>query len=300
MQLYSKTLSASSKESTVGDFIELTKPSVTLLVVLSCAVGMVMAPLKVHHLVAWIALIATALASGGSAAFNMWYDRDIDALMIRTQNRPIVRAVIQPDDALVFAVALSLIAITLMAGCVSYVSALLLLLSIVFYCLVYTVWLKRLTAQNIVIGGIAGSIPPIIGWFSVSQTFAIEPIILFLLIFFWTPAHFWALAIHRRQEYAACKVPMLPITKGINYTKKSILFYVVATIASSLALCFTNSTGLIYLISATCLAARFLYLAILLYYERITAIKLFLFSIAYLFILFAAIIIDHYVYIAIT
>jgi protoheme IX farnesyltransferase len=292
-----------SSESSIKDFIELTKPSVTLLVVLSGATGMLIAKGNIHPLIAIIATIATALGSASAAVFNMWYDRDIDSIMARTQKRPIVAGKINADDAIIFSLLLGIMALSLMAACVNYSASLWLLASILFYIIIYTVWLKRRTDQNIVIGGAAGSFPPIIGWVSVTGgTVSIEPLLLFLLIFFWTPAHFWALAIYRCKEYASCNVPMLPVTKGIAHTKTQIIIYSLATILISLVPYFIGMSHLIYLITTCACGTRFLYLAYLLKTEQGTshALKLFLFSITYLFSLLISMIIDHYVPISFT
>ena len=172
-------------ESKIYDFITLTKPTVTGLVVLSSITGMILAPGTIDPLVAIIAIIATGLGSASAAVFNMWYDRDIDAIMERTKIRPLVTKVIEPDDAIVFSLLIGIIAIALMASCVNYISSLILFCSIICYCLIYTIWLKRKTDLNIVIGGAAGSFPPIIGWLNVTSHMTLEPIILFLIIFFY-------------------------------------------------------------------------------------------------------------------
>ena len=292
----------SSKESSIADFITLTKPSVTLLVVLSSVTGMLLSPAHINPVVAVIAIIATSLGSASSAVFNMWYDLDIDSTMKRTQKRPLVRRVIDPEDAIVFSFILGIIALTLMAACVNYQSSLLLFFSMMFYCLIYTVWLKRRTDLNIVIGGAAGSFPPIIGWMSTGAPLTIEPFILFAIIFFWTPPHFWALAIYRSEEYRLCGVPMLPVTRGFDHTKTQILLYTIITVLLSLIPAFLGTSGAIYLVTAIICGGRFLHLAYLLKKEEgITlSIKLFLFSITYLFALLISLIIDHYAYIAIT
>jgi len=289
-------------ESSIGDFIVLTKPSVTLLVVLSCITGMILAPAHINPVIAVIAVIATSLASASSAVFNMWYDIDIDSMMKRTQTRPLVRKVINAEDAIVFSFILGVLALALMAACVNYQSSFLLFFSMMFYCLIYTVWLKRRTDLNIVIGGAAGSFPPIIGWISTGAPLTIEPFILFALIFFWTPPHFWALAIHRSKEYELCNVPMLPVTRGFAHTKTQILAYTFVTVLTSLLPVFIGASGAIYFITALLFGARFLHLAYLLKKEEgsTLSIKLFLFSITYLFSLLISLIIDHYAYIAIT
>jgi protoheme IX farnesyltransferase len=289
----------STSESTLGDFVELTKPTVTLLVVLSSLTGMILAPEPIHPLIAIISTIATSAGSASAAVFNMWYDIDIDAIMTRTQKRPLVRGSIHPDDAIVFSLILGIVAVSLMAAFVNYQSSLLLLFSILIYVVIYTMWLKRSSDQNIVIGGIAGSFPPIIGWISTGNSLTTLPIVLFLLIFFWTPAHFWALAICRVHDYASCDVPMLPVTKGIDYTKKQIFIYAILVVMTSIVPCLMQEAGVIYAIVAGFCGLRFLYLAYLLLKEERSsyAMKLFLNSISYLFIILISLIIDHYVFI---
>ena len=296
------TTEATIKDSSIKDFIVLTKPSVTALVVLSSITGMILAPGYIDPFTAIIATIATALGSASAAVFNMWYDRDIDQLMPRTQNRPLVTKVIEQDDAIVFCVILGIFGLSLMAACVNYVSSLMLLCSMLFYCVIYTIWLKRSSDMNIVIGGAAGSFPPIIGWLNVCDYLTWQPIILFLIIFFWTPAHFWALAIYRSKEYELCHVPMLPVTRGIDHTKTQILIYTLLTVLFSAAPCVCNSCGIIYAISTIGLGVRFIKIAYDLKKQQghSLAMKLFLYSIFYLFALLISFIIDHYVFFAIT
>jgi protoheme IX farnesyltransferase len=289
-------------ESSIKDFFELTKPTVTLLVVLSSITGIVLAPGQIHPLIAILSTIATGLGSASAAIFNMWYDRDIDSVMIRTQKRPIVKGVVDPDDAIVFSLLLGVLSISLMCGCVNYKSGFMLLFSILFYVVIYTVWLKRRTDQNIVIGGAAGSFPPVIGWLSVTNSFDFEPWALFALIFFWTPAHFWALAIYRMKEYALCNVPMLPVTRGVEHTKSQIVLYTILTCITSLVPYFMGMSHFIYLVTALLFGARFVHMSYLLKKEQVSAaaLKVFLFSITYLFALLISLIIDHYVPISIT
>ena len=292
-------------DSTVADYICLTKPSVTLLVVFSYVAGLLLAGGCGSIIIDAISVLATALASASSAAFNMWYDRDIDALMERTQKRPVASGVIAADDCLVFSFVLGLMALCLMASCVNYQAAALLFISMMFYCVVYTVILKRRTDQNIVIGGIAGSFPPLIGALAATGQVSTVTMLLFLLIFLWTPAHFWALAICRANEYRLCSVPMLPLTRGVVITKWYILAYTLLTICCSFTPCFMGEqrSGLIYFAAASFSAARFIYLALQMLRSgdsKDGAIELFLFSISYLFILLITIVVDHYVFISIT
>jgi protoheme IX farnesyltransferase len=285
------------RDSSINDFIILTKPTVTALVVLSHITGMILAPGYIDPFTAIIAVIAVGLGSASSAVFNMWYDRDIDLLMSRTKTRPLVTKIIHHEDAIVFCAVLGVFALSLMAACVNYVSSAILLCAMIFYCLIYTVWLKRSSDMNIVIGGAAGSLPPIIGWLNVCKSLAWQPVVLFLIIFFWTPAHFWALAVYREQEYRLCKVPMLPITRGVQHTKTQIFIYTGITVACSLLYCFLQTCGIIYLISAIALGSWFIKIAydFKSQHDNTKSIKLFLYSIFYLLSLLTSLIIDHYV-----
>ncbi len=210
-----------------GDFLALLKPRVTSLVVVTGLVGVMMAPGAIHPLIALVAVLCIAIGSGAAGAINMWYDRDIDAIMERTRGRPIPTGRIAPGDALGFGVVLAIGSVAMMGLAVNVVAAGLLAAAILFYVFVYTMWLKRRTPQNIVIGGAAGAFPPMIGWAAVTGTVSVESALLFALIFFWTPPHFWALALYRRGDYEKAGIPMLPVVAGKTETKKQMIAYTI-------------------------------------------------------------------------
>lgn len=289
---------ASSKykeDSQVRDFFLLLKPRVMLLVVFSSLVGLLVAPITIHPLIAFVAIICITLGSGSAAVFNMWYDHDIDAIMDRTKHRAIPRGIISRDTAFQFAIILAIISVVFMGLIVNILSASLLAFSIFFYAIIYTIWLKRSSTSNIVIGGAAGALPPVIGWAAASNTISYESLSLFLIIFLWTPPHFWALALKISDEYKKVNIPMLPVIKGIEYTKKQILLYTVLMIASTYSLYFLGLNGVIYVTIATILNIIFLYLSYKVYKSLTTKIYMVLFSysIVYLFLLLLTVIIDH-------
>lgn len=288
--------SKDSSLSEVKDFITLLKPGVLLLVVYTAFVGALIAPGHVHPFLAALSIFSIALGSGAAGAFNMWYDRDIDGLMARTRLRPIPSGRIAPSDALGFAAVLSVTSVVLMYFASNLQAALLLVFSIFFYDVIYTMLLKRTTAQNIVIGGAAGAFPPVIGWLSIVPEYSWEPLVLFAIIFLWTPSHFWALALNRCQDYARVNVPMLPVTAGPEKTRRAIFVYSALLIAASFLPYFLNYKGMIYLVTACVLGAVYMYLAwrVLRYQNPKDAMKLFSYSIAYLFLLFSGMLLDHY------
>src|SRR6266581_4023770 len=209
----------------VRDYIDLLKPRVMSLVVFTGLVGVLIAPGHLHPFAAALAVLAIALGSGAAGAINMWYERDLDALMARTRNRPLPAGRVAPDDALALGVLLSLFSVLLMAVSTNFMAAALLLAAILFYVFVYTIWLKRRTPQNIVIGGAAGAFPPMIGWAAVTGDVSLASLALFAIIFMWTPPHFWALSLYRAGDYAAAGVPMLPVVAGPRETKRQMLLY---------------------------------------------------------------------------
>src|SRR5277367_3851023 len=209
----------------VGDYIELMKPRVMSLVVFTALVGLLIAPGHVHPVIGLTALICIAVGAGAAGALNMWYDADIDARMARTQARPVPAARVAPGEALAFGVTLASFSVVVLGLLVNIVAGALLAVTIGFYVLIYTMWLKRWTPQNIVIGGAAGALPPVIGWASVTGNVTLEPILLFLIIFFWTPPHFWALSLYRTEDYARAGVPMLPVVAGDREPRRPILLY---------------------------------------------------------------------------
>ena len=265
------------------------------LVVFTGFAGLVVAPGGLDPLLAAVAVLCIAVGAGAAGALNMWYDRDIDALMERTRKRPIPAGRVAPDKALAFGVALALFSVMLMGVAVNWTAAALLALAIGFYVFVYTIWLKRRTPQNIVIGGAAGAFPPMIGWAAVTGAISLDSIALFLIIFMWTPPHFWSLALYRAGDYARAGVPMLPVVAGKAETRRQILSYTSLLVPLSLAPLVLGMAGIAYGAVAAVMGACFLLLAVRLLRERggRTARRMFRFSILYLFVLFAALMIEH-------
>ncbi len=286
---------ATAPESTLRDYLTLLKPGVMALVVFTGAAGLWMAPGQMHPFYQLITILCIALGSGAGAALNMWYDRDIDAIMKRTQNRPIPAGRIAADDALALGLMLSVASVGLLGLAVSYIAAAWLAFAIFFYAVIYTMLLKRSTPHNIVIGGLAGAFPALIGWVAASPEAALMPWLMVAIVFFWTPPHFWALALYRHSDYAAANVPMLPVTAGIAATKRQILIYTILMVAVSLTPLLVGSS-LVYGIGASLLGANFVRhaLRVLCSSEPRDAMRLFGFSILYLFILFALLVADHF------
>ena len=285
-----------SGQGEVRDFFALLKPRVMSLVVFSGFAGLSVAPGDLHPVLAAVAILCIAVASGAAGAINMWYDRDIDAVMERTRQRPIPSGKVEPSEALAFGVILASGAVMLMFLATNAVAAGLLAAAVLFYVFVYTVWLKRRTTQNIVIGGAAGAFPPAIGWAAVTGDVGIEAAILFLLIFFWTPPHFWALALYRKGDYAAAGVPMLPVVYGTRETKRQMLLYTVLLVPLSLAPCFFSfASWQVYGAVAVALSLIFLALAIAVWQDESDRLakRMFGYSIFYLFGLFAVLIADN-------
>jgi protoheme IX farnesyltransferase len=297
--LHSSNRDGALLEPSVGDFIELMKPRVMSLVLFTAFVGMMTAPGALHPVLAFIALLSIAVGAGASGALNMWYDADIDARMARTAARPIPRGRVTADEALSFGVVLAIGSVLTLGVLVNWVAGALLALTIAFYIFVYTMWLKRTTPQNIVIGGAAGSFPPMIGWVAVTGTVSIESVVMFLIIFLWTPPHFWALALYRCRDYERVGVPMLPVVAGPAKTRRQIVVYSVALVAAAAVPSLIGLGGLAYAIVSTVLGAGFLTLALKVW--RVTegregdaaARQLFLYSILYLFLLFAVLLAEH-------
>ncbi len=274
----------------------LLKPRVMFLVVFTGFAGMILAPGHINLVLGLIAIGCIALASGAAGAINMWYDRDIDAVMARTQDRPIPSGRIEPDAALAFGIVTTFAAISMMGFAVNWMSAMLLAGASFYYIFVYTMWLKRVTPQNIVIGGAAGAFPPVIGWTAVTGQFGWQSAILFLLIFLWTPPHFWALALYRSEDYRRARVPMLPVVAGERHTKWQMLLYALLLVPVSIAPYFIHLAGPVYLAIAAVLDAIFIGLSLLVLRaptgDYTVAKKMFAFSILYLFLLFACLIFD--------
>jgi protoheme IX farnesyltransferase len=277
----------------VADYFALMKPRVMFLVVFTALVGLVAAPGSMHPVLAIAALICIAVGAGASGALNMWYDADIDAAMTRTAGRPIPRGRISPDEALVFGVVLAAGSVICLGLMVNWVAAALLALTIAFYVVVYTMWLKRSTPQNIVIGGAAGAVPPMIGWAAATGSVSLESFVLFLIIFMWTPPHFWALALLRSDDYARAGVPMLPVVRGADETRRQILIYSLILAPLGMVPAIIGLGGTLYMVVAAMLGSLFVVLALDCYREREgekadrAAKHLFAYSVLYLFLLFA-------------
>ena len=277
-----------------GDYFALLKPRVVSLVVFSGLAGLLVAPGSIHPLIAAVAVLCIAVGAGASGAINMWYDRDIDAVMERTRQRPIPTGRIAPGDALGFGVVLATGAVAIMGLAVNVVAAALLAVAILFYVFVYTMWLKRRTPQNIVIGGAAGAFPPMIGWAAVSGNVGVESLLLFALIFFWTPPHFWALALYRNSDYQKAGIPMMPVVAGKTETKKQMILYTALLIPVGLAPVWFGFVGWAYGVVASMLGLIFLAAAVAVWFDRTdrSAKRMFGYSIFYLFALFAAMVVD--------
>jgi protoheme IX farnesyltransferase len=291
-------------EATFRDYFELLKPRVMSLVIFTAFAGMVVAPGHIHPVIGFIAILCIAVGAGASGALNMWYDADIDAVMSRTATRPIPSGRILPGEALAFGITLSGFSVAVLGLAVNALAAGLLAFTIFFYAVIYTMWLKRWTPQNIVIGGAAGAFPPMIGWAAVTGGVSIESITLFLIIFLWTPAHFWALALFKMRDYGAVGVPMLPNVSGEKVTKDQILIYAVLTAAAGVAPAFLGFASLGYGLVAVILGAAFIWFSVLCRRmpdgdtKMVPAKKLFAFSILYLFAIFSCLMIDHYAILA--
>ena len=276
------------------------KPRVMSLVLFTCMVGLVVAPKNVSYLNSILSLIAVALGAGAAGTLNMWYESDLDALMTRTCLRPIPTGQVTKNQALLFGLLLSVGSISLLYYSSNLMSASLLFLTIFFYFFIYTVWLKRRTPQNIVIGGAAGALPPVIGWTISTGSLTIEPLILFLIIFLWTPSHFWALSIYKSNDYKKAKIPMLPIIYGINKTKKNIFFYSLLMLPTISAPYLINFLSEIYFYPTLLLTIYYIYLCVTLLRlkknKEINSLakKIFLYSIFYLFMIFLLILSDHF------
>jgi len=279
----------------VGDYIALMKPRVMSLVVFTALVGLVIAPGHLHPVIGLTALLCIAVGAGAAGALNMWYDADIDAAMARTAARPIPAGRLAPGDALAFGVTLATGAVVVLGLLVNVVAAALLAATIAFYAVVYTMWLKRSTPQNIVIGGAAGALPPVIGWAAATGGVAVEPLLLFLIIFFWTPPHFWALSLHRTEDYARAGVPMLPVVAGETETRRQILLYTFLLAPLGAAPWLLGYAGMLYGLVAVGGGAAMIVLALRLHrarYGQTANRQMFAFSILYLFLLFAALLVD--------
>ena len=281
--------------STVKDYISLLKPGVMLLIIFTGISGIFLTENYQHPYLSIIVILSIALASGGSAAINMWYDVDIDKIMNRTQKRTLPTGKIKPSDALSLGITLCIIASLLMLAASNLLATSLLIFAIFFYVFIYTIWLKRRTPQNIVIGGAAGAFPPLISYVSITNHISLESLALFMIIFLWTPPHFWALALYRNNDYKKANIPMLPVIKGISYTVKNIIAYTILLIISTyLILPVSSKLGYIYFFITTISNFYFLYLATKLIKDPSEkhSMSLFKYSILYLFLIFLSVIID--------
>ena len=282
--------------ASVGDYVALMKPRVMSLVVFTALVGLAVAPGSLHPFTGFTALLCIAVGAGAAGALNMWYDADVDAVMTRTARRPVPMGRVQPGEALAFGLTLAGFSVAILGLLVNWLAAGLLAFTIFFYVAVYTAWLKRSTPQNIVIGGAAGAFPPMIGWAATTGTLAFEPVLLFLIIFFWTPPHFWALALYRTDDYARAGIPMLPVVSGDANTRRQILLYTLILVPLGIAPWPLGYTGAIYGTAAIISGAIMLTLGWQVLRERAPAERasrnLFAFSILYLFLLFAVLLVD--------
>jgi|SRR5689334_22454666 len=279
----------------IGDYVELMKPRVMSLVVFTALVGLVVAPVPMHPVMAFTALLCIAVGAGAAGALNMWYDADIDGRMGRTAGRPIPRGRVTPGEAAGFGFTLAAFSVVSLGLLVNALAAALLAFTIFFYLVIYTIWLKRVTPQNIVIGGAAGALPPVIGWAAATNSLAVEPLLLFLIIFLWTPPHFWALSLYRAEDYARAGVPMLPVVAGATETRRQILAYTLVLAPIGIAPWLLGFAGAAYGITAVLTGTAMIALAIRVRREtrgHTASKQMFGFSILYLFLLFAMLLVD--------
>ena len=282
----------------LNSFYQLMKPRVMSLVIFTCVVGLIAAPVKVDFITSVLSLSAVALGAGSAGALNMWYEADLDSLMKRTCLRPIPTGKVSKNQALIFGLVTSFISVIALYYFSNFLSALMLTLTIFFYLVIYTMWLKKLTAQNIVIGGAAGAFPPIIGWTIATGNITLEPILYFLIIFFWTPSHFWALSLYKADDYKKAKIPMLPLTDGIEKTKIYIFVYSLLMLPVIIFPYLIGFSGFVYLVPALILTIYYNIICYDLYkykknkFDLKKAKKVFGYSILYLFLIFVLFLID--------
>ena len=281
-----------------SELFKLMKPRVMSLVIFTCAVGLLMAPTVVSTKDAMIAILLVSIGAGAAGALNMWYESDLDALMTRTCLRPIPMGKVNKNQALIFGTSLSFFSVIALDYFANTISAALLLFTILFYVFIYTIWLKRKTPQNIVIGGAAGALPPVIGWTIATNSLSLEPITFFLIIFFWTPSHFWALSLYKSDDYKKAKIPMLPLTNGIESTKINILVYSLLMLPMVILPYAIDFVGLVFLVPALMLTLYYNFLCFELYmykknkFNPKKAKTIFGYSILYLFLIFVIFLID--------
>ena len=291
---------AGSVTAAISDFASLMKPRVMSLVVFTGLVGLYLAPGDMHPVLQVVAIVCIAMGAGASGAINMWYDRDIDAIMARTRSRPIPAGRVDPEAALVFGVIMAGGSVIVLGLATNWLAAALLAVTIAFYVFIYTMWLKRRTPQNIVIGGAAGALPPVIGWAALTGSVSIDTVVLFAIIFIWTPPHFWALALYRSDDYKAAGIPMLPVVSGRRETQNSILAYSLILAPCGMVPAAIGTVGWVYGIAAAVLGGLFVLAAWKVWRDASTrhCKQLFAYSILYLFLLFLAMVIDRTVGIA--
>ena len=281
-----------------SELFKLMKPRVMSLVIFTCAVGLLTAPTMVSTQDAIIGILLVSMGAGAAGALNMWYESDLDALMSRTCLRPIPTGKVNKNQALIFGITLSLISVVALDYFTNRVSAVILLFTIIFYVLIYTIWLKKRTSQNIVIGGAAGALPPVIGWTIATGSLSLEPLVFFLIIFFWTPSHFWALSLYKSEDYKKANIPMLPLTNGIESTKVNIFVYSLIMLPVIIFPYVINFVGLVFLIPSLLLTIYYNYLCFDLYkfkknkFSAKKAKSIFGYSILYLFLVFVLFLID--------
>ena len=282
--------------STVIDYFELMKPKVMSLVIFTTVVGMYLAPNHLHPVLALVSIIAIALGAGSAGAINQWIDQDVDSVMSRTKERPIPSGRVDPAEAITFSLVTGLISIILLGLASNWLAASLLFFTIFFYSIIYSILLKRKTPQNIVIGGAAGSLPPVIGWVSMTGDISLFPVLMFMIIFFWTPPHFWALALVKSEDYKIARIPMMPNVVGKLSTKKQIIFYSILVLLFSISPYFLGFAGLVYISSTLIMSIIFVILSIglIVLPNNKLEIPLFVYSIFYLFGVFIFLVFDKY------
>ena len=296
--VFTKSKKSSFDLGIIPELLKLMKPRVMSLVIFTCAVGLLTAPNSVTFTTSALGILIVAVGAGAAGALNMWYEADVDKLMTRTCLRPIPRGSLQKNQALYFGTALSILSVITLYYVTNLLSALLLLFTILFYVFVYTIWLKRKTPQNIVIGGAAGALPPVIGWTIATNSISIEPITFFIIIFLWTPSHFWALSLYKVQDYKKANIPMMPIINGIETTKKNIFIYSLLMLPSIALPYYVGFVGELFLAGGLALTFYYNYLCYQLYsfkknkFEIKKAQQIFGYSIFYLFLVFVLFLVD--------
>ena len=296
--IYTKSKKSSLDLGIIPELLKLMKPRVMSLVIFTCAVGLLTAPNSVSFITSVVGILIVAIGAGAAGALNMWYEADVDKLMTRTCLRPIPRGSLKKNQALYFGIAMSILSVITLYYFTNLLSASLLLFTILFYVFVYTIWLKRKTPQNIVIGGAAGALPPVIGWTIATNSISIEPVTFFIIIFLWTPSHFWALSLYKVQDYKKANIPMMPITNGIESTKKNIFIYSVLMLPAITLPYYVDFVSELFLSAGLALTLYYNYLCYQLYnfkrdkFQIKKAQQIFGFSILYLFLIFVLFLVD--------